>query len=394
MRLAIFFVAVSISSIAIETRCGSQGRMVSKDALTKKQQRLVPIAAFTANGKLDELGAALAEGLDAGWTVNEVKEVLVQMYAYAGFPRSLNALDTFINVLDERRSKGITDVIGHEPTPFPANESSGDRGRQLQARLVGTRATPRYASFAPEIDAFLKGHLFGDLLGRDNLDMQSRELATISALATLDGVDPQLASHFGVGLRVGLSEAQLRSLTAVIDERVGKQRGNNARAVLARVLRESVVPMPSVSMSVATLASAPLTITVRKKEPVIVEAAPVEHFTGAAQLQRLFQANEPSRASGASVSFAPRARTAWHTHPLGQTLIVTAGSGWVQQWGTAPQALSDGDVVWIPPGVKHWHGGTARSGMTHLAIQELHDGTAVKWMEAVSDEQYATVVTQ
>jgi quercetin dioxygenase-like cupin family protein len=102
----------------------------------------------------------------------------------------------------------------------------------------------------------------------------------------------------------------------------------------------------------------------------------------------LFKANDLSRTSGSLVTFEPGARTAWHTHPLGQTLIVTAGFGWVQQWGGQIEEIRQGDVVWIPPGQKHWHGATATTGMTHIAIQEYLDGKAVEWMEKVSDEQY------
>jgi quercetin dioxygenase-like cupin family protein len=115
---------------------------------------------------------------------------------------------------------------------------------------------------------------------------------------------------------------------------------------------------------------------------------PAENFTGSVRIDPLFNANAPSRASGARVTFEPGARTAWHTHPLGQTLIVTAGSGWVRQWGGPIQEIREGDVVWIPPGQKHWHGATATTGMTHIAIQEYLDGKNVEWIEKVSDEQY------
>ncbi|MEX0269610.1 cupin domain-containing protein [Leptolyngbyaceae cyanobacterium UHCC 1019] len=115
-----------------------------------------------------------------------------------------------------------------------------------------------------------------------------------------------------------------------------------------------------------------------------------ENFTGSVRIDPLFSAESPARAGGASVTFEPRARTAWHMHPLGQTLIVTAGSGYVQQWGEPIQAIKPGDVVRIPPGVKHWHGATATTAMTHIALQEQLDGKVVDWMEQVSDEQYQT----
>jgi quercetin dioxygenase-like cupin family protein len=115
---------------------------------------------------------------------------------------------------------------------------------------------------------------------------------------------------------------------------------------------------------------------------------PAEYFTGSVRVDPLFDANAPSRVNGARVTFEPGARTAWHTHPLGQTLIVTAGAGWVRQWDGPVQEIRAGDVVWIPPGQKHWHGATATTGMTHIAIQEHLDGKNVEWMEKVTDEHY------
>jgi len=113
-----------------------------------------------------------------------------------------------------------------------------------------------------------------------------------------------------------------------------------------------------------------------------------ENFTGFVRVDPLFKANDPSRTSGAYVTFEPGARTAWHTHPYGQILIVTAGAGQVQQWGGPSAEIKPGDVVQIPPGVKHWHGATATTGMTHIAIQEHLSGKTANWMEKVSDEQY------
>jgi quercetin dioxygenase-like cupin family protein len=115
---------------------------------------------------------------------------------------------------------------------------------------------------------------------------------------------------------------------------------------------------------------------------------PADWFTGTVRLDRLFEAPEPARVAGASVTFEPGARTAWHTHPLGQTLIVTAGCGRAQRWGGPVEEIRPGDVIWISPGEKHWHGAAATTAMTHLAIQERLDGKVVEWMEPVSDSQY------
>ncbi len=115
---------------------------------------------------------------------------------------------------------------------------------------------------------------------------------------------------------------------------------------------------------------------------------PAEYFTGAVRIDPLFEAPAPARAVGASVTFEPGARTAWHSHPLGQTLIVTAGRGRVQRWGSPIEEIRPGDVIWFPPDEKHWHGATATTAMTHIAIQERLDGKTADWMEKVSDEQY------
>jgi 4-carboxymuconolactone decarboxylase len=361
---------------------------VTPEALSVKQQRIVPIAAFTANGDLPKLKGALTDGLDAGWTVNEIKEILVQMYAYAGFPRSLNAINAFIDVLDERQARGLADPLGPEPSPLPRDKSSIELGREIMTRLVGHPPTGRFITFCPTIETFLEGHLFGDILGRDNLDVQSRELATISALATLEAVNPQLTSHLNVGLNVGFTEQQLRGVVAVVRDKLGKERGDNAAAVLDQVIRKRPAT-PSASSSGRSAASAQQdAVRVLRADAQTMESAPAAHFTGSAHVKRLFQASDPARSSGASVTFERGGRTAWHTHPLGQTLIVTAGIGWVQQWGQPAQRITEGDVVSIPPGAKHWHGAAASTSMTHIAIQEQRDGKTVEWMEPVSDEQY------
>ena len=388
--IGLVFAALAMTLVLL-TR--SKEAVVKTEALTVKQQFIVPIAAFTAIGDLPKLKVALTDGLDAGWTVNEIKEVLVQMYAYAGFPRSLNAISTFIDVLDERQARGLADPPGPEPSPFPRDKSSIELGRETMTRLVGHPPTGRHIAFCPTIETFLEGHLFGDILGRDNLDVQSRELATISALATLEDVNPQLTSHLNVGLNVGLTEPQLRDVVAVVRGRLGKERGENAAEVLDQVVRNRQATPPAASSASPGASVAPKsqpTVRLLRRDARTTESAPGDHFSGSARVQRLFQANEPARASGATVTFEPGARTAWHAHPLGQTLIVTAGTGWVQQWGQPALEITEGDIVSIPPGAKHWHGAALSTSMTHVAIQEELVGKTVEWMERVSDEQYRT----
>lgn len=209
----------------------------TNQALSSRQQGVVAMAAFTARGDLEKLKVSLNEGLDAGLTVNEVKEVLVHLYAYTGFPRSLNALNAFMGVMEERQKKGIKDEAGSEASPLPANTSAIKLGTDIQTRLVGKPVSGAVYTFAPAIDQFLKGHLFGDIFGRDNLDFQSREIATISALAGMDGVDLQLQAHLNVSLNVGLTEAQLRQVVSVLESKVGKDKAAGAARLLDEVLK-------------------------------------------------------------------------------------------------------------------------------------------------------------
>jgi alkylhydroperoxidase/carboxymuconolactone decarboxylase family protein YurZ len=212
---------------------------IMNDALSARQQGVISISAYTANGDLDKLKTALNEGLDAGLTVNEIKEVLVQLYAYAGFPRSLNGIHAFMAVLDERQAKGIEDEIGKEATLMPAGLDRDEYGAKVRARLAGQETIPPargYQLFAPAIDAFLKEHLFADIFARDNLDFQTRELATVSALAALSGTAGQLQFHLGAAMNMGLTAVQMKQFIGFIQSKVGKREADVAASVLEKVL--------------------------------------------------------------------------------------------------------------------------------------------------------------
>lgn len=217
------------------------GSMISEaqemNTLNARQQAIVPIAAFTASGDLDKLKPALIDGLEAGLTVNEIKEVLVQIYAYAGFPRSLNALSVFMEVMAGREAEGIKDEAGPEARPLPADKTRLELGTDNQTALAGGPVGGPLYEFAPAIDAFLKDHLFGDIFGRDNLDFQSREIATVAALANMPGVNPQLQAHFNIGMNVGLSGEQMKNLAEVLRNKVGPKVGDNASQALDAVLK-------------------------------------------------------------------------------------------------------------------------------------------------------------
>jgi len=208
-------------------------------ALSTKQQSIVPIAAYTANGDLDKLKTALAAGLAAGLTVNEIKEILVHLYAYAGFPRSLNGINTFMTMLNERQAQGIEDEIGPEASPLPADMDKDEYGANVRAKLAGWETIPPprgYQLFAPIIDTFLKEHLFADIFARDVLDFQSRELVTISALASMAGTAGQLYFHLGAAMNTGLSEAQMHAFIAVLKAQVGQQEAEDASTIMSKVL--------------------------------------------------------------------------------------------------------------------------------------------------------------
>ena len=217
----------------------SKAQTVNTLALSPKQQSIVTISAFTANGDLEKLKTSLNEGLDAGLTVNEIKEILVQMYAYCGFPRSLNGISTFMAVIDERQKKGLKDEMGKEASPLPASMNKDEYGAKVRAKLSGRDVIPPpsgYQLFAPIIDTFLKEHLFADIFARDILDYQSRELATISALASMTGTAGQLQFHLGAAMNVGLTETQIKDFISVLKAKVGKKEADIANEVLSKVL--------------------------------------------------------------------------------------------------------------------------------------------------------------
>ena len=189
----------------------------ASDALSVKQQAIPSIAYFMAASNLPQLNSALNQGLDVGLTISEEKEILVQLYAYVGFPRSLNALGELMKVVEARKQRGIQDPPGREPSrPVPTGKELLAVGTANQTRISGAPVQGPVFTFAPVINQFLRAHLFGDIFERDNLDWQSRELATIGALTATPGAEPQLRSHMAAGARVGLTDGQLRQLTRLL----------------------------------------------------------------------------------------------------------------------------------------------------------------------------------
>ena len=318
------------------------GNAMANDALNAKQKSIATAASYAARGDQAGLKQALAEGLDAGVTVNEFKEILVQAYAYCGFPRSLNALNTLMQVVDERGNK---DEQGRLPGAKPQG-SSLEYGANNQTKLVGAQVQGKIYDFAPAIDEFLKAHLFGDIFARDNVDWQTRELATVAMLASLTNVDSQLKSHINVGKHNGLTDEQIAEILEIADR-------TGAQNVLFGFGDENT--------------------------------AFAKYFIGKSYLQPLAKEG----ISAANVTFEPKCRNNWHIHhKTGQTLLVVSGRGWYQEWGKPAQELKPGDVVEIPEGVKHWHGAAKDSWFTHIAISVPAEGASSEWLEAVSDTEY------
>jgi len=215
--------------------------MRSDQSLSLQQQAIIPIAAFTADGDIDRIKPAFNKGLDAGLTVNKIKEFLVHLYAYAGFPRSLNALSAFMAVVDERKAHGIEDILGKEASPVPPDFDRDQYGARVRAKLAGREediSGAKWQEFAPVIDTFLKEHLFADIFVRDVISHQDRELVTIAALANLSGAEGQLGFHLETAMNTGFSAEQLRDFVAVLGKIVGKEQGKSAGAILTNVLKK------------------------------------------------------------------------------------------------------------------------------------------------------------
>lgn len=237
MRKIRLYISTMILLLGITGNINAQNSM-----LDKKQEKIVTISAFTARGELDKLKPELAAGLEAGLTVNEIKEVLVHLYAYSGFPRSLRGLQTFMSVLDERKAAGINDNWGREASPITDTRDKYERGKDILSELQGItppegRATAGYAGFSPEVETFLKEHLFADIFERDVLTYAQREMVTVSVLMGLGGVERMLNSHMNLSLNVGITPAQVQQMIKLIEVNVSKKEADAAQIVLNELLK-------------------------------------------------------------------------------------------------------------------------------------------------------------
>ena len=212
----------------------------AEQVMDTKRQHIAEIAALTGRGDLAGLESALVAGLDDGMTVNELKEVMVHAYAYCGFPRALRGLQTLVAVLDGRKAAGAEVNWGREASPITDTRPKYERGRDILAEISGVPAdAPKadYAVLAPEIEVFLKEHLFADLFERDVLTHAEREIATVAILAAIGGVEPMMKGHMGIALNVGVTPDELRGLLALVERRIGRSEADAGRLMLDEVLQ-------------------------------------------------------------------------------------------------------------------------------------------------------------
>lgn len=309
------------------------------------------IACNEAKGDLVALESAIHNGLEAELTVSQIKEALSQLYAYTGFPRSLNALGVLQRVIGDRQAKGVKVILGEDASPLGDEYDALKEGTRVQTQLVGKAFD---YEFAEATDYYLKAHLFGDIFARDNLTYADRELVTVSALSGLEGVEPQLKAHIAGARNMGVTEEQLQGIVVAL----AANGLLNEAGRLAGLLQTEWPQGKS-------------------------NDAYAQYFMGQSFLQPYF-------GGVANVTFEPRCRNNWHVHHGAvQVLICVSGKGWYQEWNKPAVALTPGTVIAIPEGVKHWHGAAADSWMQHLAIHtQEQPGATNEWLEPVSDAQY------
>ncbi|MBR1576679.1 MAG: carboxymuconolactone decarboxylase family protein [Bacteroidales bacterium] len=338
---------------------------ISAQTLSERQLLLCACASLEAQGDIGRLDPAIRRALDGGLTINELKEAFSQLYAYTGFPRSLNALGTLQKVLADRKVQGINDNEG-KPFARPAVWSDAKQallqGTQVQTRLTGK---PFDFDFCPQDDYYLKSHLFGDIFAGDGLSAADRELVTVAALSSLKGVEPQLAAHKAGAVNMGNTKEQVDELCRWLSSHGYSQVDSAADA--------NAGAWP-------------------KGNP---NDAYAQFFIGNSHLAPVLPANlaagTATVAHYANVTFEPGCRNSWHIHHgAHQILICVSGRGWYQEWGKQATPLMPGIIIDIPAEVKHWHGAQKDCWFQHLTTHVATGGEqSNEWLEPVTDEQYS-----
>ena len=338
---------------------------------TEQAACMSAIACLEAKADYMALEQAIHNGLDADLTVNQIKEAFSHLYAYTGFPRSLNALGTLQKVLEQRNAEGKTTVEGAEATTLPKNFDALKVGTEVQTRLSGR---PFNYDFCPAEDYYLKAHLFGDIFARDVLTHAERELITVSALSGMDGVEPQLKAHVNGARNMGLSDEQLQAIPATLATRVGKNEAIRASKAISEVLGvEDELGLKAQNA-----------IDLKSYWPMGKPNTDyAQYFIGHSYIA-------PMGGDMVNVTFEPGCRNNWHIHHgMVQVLVCVYGRGWYQEWGKPAVPLTEGTVIAIPEGVKHWHGAAKGSWMQHLTYhKDVQEGASNEWLEPVSDGVY------
>lgn len=375
MRI-IMTLALAVLLVACSPKQKTETRDMNQLSFTTEQAAwMSAIACNEAKGDLVALESAIHNGLEAELTVSQIKEALSQLYAYTGFPRSLNALGVLQNVVGSRKSKDKRVIMGEDASPLGDEYDALKEGTRVQTQLVGKAFE---YEFAPATDYYLKAHLFGDIFARDNLTYADRELVTVSALSGLEGVEPQLKAHIAGARNMGVSEEQLQDIVVAL----AANGLLNEAGRLAKAYDELSNSDSGLTEERSNSASGPTT----KWSVGSPNSAYAQYFVGRSYLQPYF-------GGVANVTFEPRCRNNWHVHHGAvQVLICVSGKGWYQEWNKPAVSLTPGTVIAIPEGVKHWHGAAADSWMQHLAIHtQEQPGATNEWLELVSDEQYNSV---
>jgi len=233
--------SILLWSILLFTNSIKAQQMTSiENGLSQKEKSIIIIAAETAKGDLANLKIALADGLNTGLTVNEIKEILVHTYAYCGFPRSIRGLQTFMEVMNDRKTKGIVDPVGKEASVVKEDGNKYERGKKILATLTQTPAPKKlvgYAAFAPIIDTFLKEHLFASIFERDVLTYRQREWVTLSVISAIGDAEPMLKGHLSIALNLGVLPKELEEFIEVIQPTIGKNKSNAAQLIINEVLK-------------------------------------------------------------------------------------------------------------------------------------------------------------
>lgn len=335
-----------------------------RPGLTPRDRSLVTLSVLIATGKTAQLAGHLERGLKNGVTPTEIAGMVTHLAFYTGWPNAVSSLGEVEKVFAAHR---IDVSVLKQAGPL-RGLSASDAARKVAVRKTMAPIAPKLASLTDDV-------VFGDLWHRADLRPRDSSLVTIAALAAGADAD-QLEWHIRYGEENGLSREEISEAFTHLAFYAGWPKASAAVAVAGRVFGKEG-------------AASPASQGVRRIRPGLEPTpAPAANFTGDVVLTSQFKGTGDARLGGATVSFRAGAHTNWHTHPLGQLLVVTEGRGWVQADGEAVREMTPGDVIWIGPNVRHWHGATKTSAMSHVAVAEALGGESVTWLEPVSDNEY------